>query len=86
MAFPVPHEGFDESEGVVLYEAEVPVANMKAAGTLQWVGVRVEHADGRGWVVGGFSNAEEVTNDTGMLRKRVPGPCYIIHGDIYLLC
>jgi glycosylphosphatidylinositol deacylase len=51
--FPVPHEGSDESDGVVLYEAEIPVTYNVEEGS--WIGVRIAHADGRGWVVGGFS-------------------------------
>jgi glycosylphosphatidylinositol deacylase len=51
--FPVPDEGTDESEGVVLYEADIPILDEEAGE--RWLGVRLTDADGRGWVVGGFS-------------------------------
>ncbi|EKM59762.1 uncharacterized protein PHACADRAFT_85765 [Phanerochaete carnosa HHB-10118-sp] len=45
--FPVPDEGSDESEGVVVFEAELPLSCSNVA-------VKMEYADGRGWVVGDF--------------------------------
>jgi glycosylphosphatidylinositol deacylase len=57
--FPVPMDpqkkigGVDESEGVVLFEGEVD-------GTQGgYVGVKLRHADGRGWVLGGFTGEHE---------------------------
>jgi PGAP1-like protein. len=73
--FPVPNEGADESEGVVFYEADLPSLEIEGvAGTSRWVGVRVEGTDGRGWLVGGFNKAGEVTNAIGTLRKFI-WPC-----------
>lgn len=62
--FPVPDEGTDESEGVVLFEADMAITNGSS------VAVRVENADGRGWVVGGFDILDEVTNDAGAIGIR----------------
>ncbi|KAF8969376.1 PGAP1-like protein-domain-containing protein [Flammula alnicola] len=45
-SFPVPHEGSDESEGVVLYESHVPRVNGQ-----HWIGIKVDGADGRGWKI-----------------------------------
>ncbi|KAH9948731.1 GPI-inositol-deacylase [Amylocystis lapponica] len=60
-SFPVPDEGSDESEGVVVFEADLaPVPD----GAL--VAVRIDDADGRGWIVGGFVDAEEVDSITEM--------------------
>lgn len=61
--FPVPSEGTDESEGVVLYEAEVDYAEDAS----QWIAVNVENADGRGWVVGGWEASAPVTHDVSTL-------------------
>ncbi|KAJ6515465.1 PGAP1-like protein-domain-containing protein [Mycena sanguinolenta] len=47
--FPVPKEGSDESEGIVLFEADIPWG-----GTTKWVGVKMEGGEGEGWIVGGF--------------------------------
>ena len=58
--FPVPDEGSDESEGVVVLEADLPrigVAN---------VAVRVENGDGRGWISGAFLPAREVVVNSTM--------------------
>jgi glycosylphosphatidylinositol deacylase len=63
--FPVPDEGSDESEGVVLLEADVPPLNL--TGERRWVGVLIENADGRGWVVGGMNMGKEVKKDVGVL-------------------
>lgn len=52
-AFPVPDEGFDESEGVVLFEASVPIARSEPGEEMR-IGVRIEHGDGSGWIAGGF--------------------------------
>ncbi|KAF8622170.1 hypothetical protein AX15_007285 [Amanita polypyramis BW_CC] len=55
--FPVTGEGTDESEGVVVYEAEV--AGLSEG--VHWLGVQVEDGDGRGWIVGGF-NYEKISD------------------------
>ena len=49
--FPVPDEGSDESEGTVLYESHVPYIEIGE----QWIGVRVDGAEGQGWIAAGLS-------------------------------
>ncbi|KAJ7068697.1 PGAP1-like protein-domain-containing protein [Mycena amicta] len=58
--FPVS-DGSDESEGVVLFEADI-------AASSEWVGVRMEHALGEGWIVGGFVSEAPVVHSVGTLR------------------
>lgn len=65
--FPVPNEGSDESEGVVLFEADIPMFESEET---RWVAVRVEGASGAGWVVGGFEKSEPVKNDAGFIGRR----------------
>lgn len=48
--------GTDESDGVVLYEAEI----MQSRG--KWVGIKVDNGEGEGWVVAGFNHKEAITN------------------------
>lgn len=67
-SFPMAGEGSDESEGVVLYEANISITKDGASGQ-RWVGVQVEDADGRGWVVGGFNQESAVSSDASLLRK-----------------
>jgi GPI inositol-deacylase len=69
--FPVPDEGSDESEGVVLYEADIPVFHDEGTGN-RWLGVRLADADGRGWVVGGFSPAGSVINSASTMCESFP--------------
>ncbi|EIN10779.1 PGAP1-domain-containing protein [Punctularia strigosozonata HHB-11173 SS5] len=57
--FPVPGEGSDESEGVVYFEADVTAAPNG------WVALRVQGADGRGWVAAGFEPGDALLNDAG---------------------
>lgn len=61
--FPVPDAGSDESEGVALFEAEVPL------GARSQVIVKVEFGDGKGWVFGGFANSEPVLADFGLTSE-----------------
>lgn len=49
--FPVPSEGSDESEGTVLYESNVPFIETEE----QWIGVKVDGAEGQGWIAAGLS-------------------------------
>jgi glycosylphosphatidylinositol deacylase len=49
--FPVPSEGSDESEGTVLYESHVPYTETEE----QWIGVKVDGAEGQGWIAAGLS-------------------------------
>lgn len=58
-SFPVPDQGTDESEGIVLYEADV------ALNSGSQIAVSVEDGDGRGWVVGGFADSEPIHVDVG---------------------
>ncbi|KAI0355362.1 GPI-inositol-deacylase [Trametes cingulata] len=58
--FPVPDEGTDESEGVVLYEADVPL------GPYSHIAVKVDDGDRRGWVFGGFVDGAPVVEDVGL--------------------
>ncbi|KAI0638526.1 GPI-inositol-deacylase [Trametes polyzona] len=60
--FPVPDEGVDESEGVVLYEAEVSLTVPAR------IVVKIDGGDGRGWVFGGFADSEPVVADVGLAR------------------
>ncbi|KAF9226838.1 PGAP1-domain-containing protein [Gyrodon lividus] len=61
-SFPVPDEGSDESENVVLFEGEVP------RGVKGWVGVSVDaDEDGGGWVVGGFDRRRSVDSEVSLL-------------------
>jgi glycosylphosphatidylinositol deacylase len=73
--FPVPDEGSDESEGVVLFKADIPSSD-----TLEnrWIGVAIEDVDGRGWVVGGIDPGVEVRRDAGVL-----GICFCESTNIY---
>ncbi|KAF8806287.1 PGAP1-domain-containing protein [Phlegmacium glaucopus] len=49
--FPAPDEGSDESEGTVLYESHVPYIETEG----QWIGVKVDGADGQGWITAGLN-------------------------------
>lgn len=55
--FPVPQEGSDESEGIVLFEKEF-------SGNEGPVRVSVDGTDGRGWVVAGFVELEDVVDES----------------------
>ena len=46
--FPVPHEGVDESEGVVFFEAPFPGRN---GGEHHWVAVAYSTNEEGGWIV-----------------------------------
>ena len=71
--FPVPDEGSDESEGVVLYEANIPVFDDQEK-RKRWLGVRLANTDSRGWVVGGFSPAESLLNSASMMCESFSFP------------
>lgn len=62
--FPVPQEGSDESEGVVFYEALIPRINAQ-----QWIGIKVDGADGRGWLVAGISQQAQIVSPVSTLGK-----------------
>ncbi|KAJ7693919.1 GPI-inositol-deacylase [Mycena rosella] len=61
--FPIPKEGSDESEGIVLFEGDIPSGS---AG--KWVGVRMENGQGEGWITGGLAIDEPFTSDVGTLH------------------
>ncbi|KAJ3895608.1 PGAP1-like protein-domain-containing protein [Lentinula edodes] len=68
--FPVPQHGTDESEGVVVFEADViPERNSDA----QWIAVNIERAAGEGWLVGGFVSADQVFDDVSMTKMLLGG-------------
>ncbi|KAI6040448.1 PGAP1-like protein-domain-containing protein [Pisolithus marmoratus] len=71
--FPVPDEGSDESEGVVLFEGEIP------PDVQGWVGVSINagEQEGGGWVVGGFDRREIVKRDATSLLDLIFGTVYI---------
>jgi glycosylphosphatidylinositol deacylase len=73
--FPVPDEGSDESEGVVLFKADIPSLDKLEN---RWIGVAIEDVDGRGWVVGGIDPGVEVRSDAGVL-----GICFCESTNIY---
>ncbi|KAF8827163.1 hypothetical protein HHX47_DHR5000989 [Lentinula edodes] len=67
--FPVPQQGTDESEGVVVFDADViPERNSDA----QWIAVNIERAAGEGWLVGGFVSADQVFDDVSMTSNVFP--------------
>ena len=49
--FPVPGAGSGETEGIVFFEGRVPADSIDS-----WVVVKVDRANGSGWVIGGFTN------------------------------
>ncbi|KAH9912392.1 PGAP1-like protein-domain-containing protein [Fomitopsis serialis] len=61
--FPAPDEGSDESEGVVVFVANVPIGTSEQQ---SYVAVLIEDADGRGWVTAGFAGDEPIVKDVGM--------------------
>ncbi|KAJ8085833.1 GPI inositol deacylase [Marasmius tenuissimus] len=60
-SFPVPHEGSDESEGVVVLEAEV-----LSSGEM-WISVDIVGARGEGWVTGGFASSHKLVHNISTL-------------------
>ncbi|KAH9943147.1 PGAP1-domain-containing protein [Epithele typhae] len=59
--FPVPDEGSDESEGIVLFEADLSLAE---GGDVM---VTLEEGNKHGWVLGGFVNGEPENANVGLL-------------------
>jgi len=57
--FPVPHEGVDESEGVIVFEAALPDLEDKH----RWVAVAYTTNDERGWIVGDFVQDEPILSE-----------------------
>ncbi|KAJ7682382.1 PGAP1-like protein-domain-containing protein [Mycena polygramma] len=61
--FPIPKEGSDESEGIVLYEAEVPSGSAS-----KWIAVRMENGEGAGWITGGFVVEEPFSSSVSTMQ------------------
>ncbi|KAG1756758.1 PGAP1-like protein-domain-containing protein [Suillus paluster] len=59
--FPIPDEGSDESEGVVLFEATIPRTPMDVEDA--WIGVNVNAAGEDGWVFGGFDKTRTLQSN-----------------------
>ena len=57
--FPVPHEGVDESEGVVVFEASLPERDDEH----RWVAVAYTTNEERGWIVGDFVQEEPILSE-----------------------
>ncbi|KAI0279424.1 PGAP1-like protein-domain-containing protein, partial [Russula aff. rugulosa BPL654] len=57
--FPVPHEGVDESEGVVVFEASLPERDDKH----RWVAVAYTTNEERGWIVSDFVQDERILSE-----------------------
>lgn len=49
--FPVPGAGSDETEGIAFFEGKIP-----AEPTDSWVAVKVDGANGEGWITAGFTS------------------------------
>ncbi|TFK66578.1 PGAP1-domain-containing protein [Pluteus cervinus] len=56
--FPVPQQGVDESDGVVMFEASLP-----SSSNTRWISVHVEKTAGSGWVYAGFAPDSIVSTD-----------------------
>jgi hypothetical protein len=63
--FPVPHEGVDESEGVVVFEAALPERNDQH----RWVAVTYSTNEERGWILGDFVTEESVVREFSIYGK-----------------
>lgn len=63
--FPVPGEGSDESDGVVLFEALLPSSVRKST----WVVVKSTSGDGRGWVVADLNHTPPTVVETSTWCK-----------------
>ncbi|KAH6914791.1 GPI inositol-deacylase [Coprinopsis sp. MPI-PUGE-AT-0042] len=57
--FPVPKEGSDESEGVVLFEGDL------LSEGVDWVVVRLDQADGRGWIAASIEEDAVIHSEGG---------------------
>lgn len=59
--FPVPHEGIDESQGIVHFEVDLPA---KGRSYHEWIAVSVEgNPDPGSWIVGGIDDIRDVDAD-----------------------
>jgi len=57
--FPVPDEGVDESEGIVVFEAALP---KRKGNEHRWVAVSYSINEARGWIIGSFVENEPIVN------------------------
>jgi GPI inositol-deacylase len=71
--FPAPRDpfiqdsgGVDESDGVVLFEAEMPKTKLS---DYEWVALDIESPVAEGWVVGGFNNGMKLAHEIKTTRK-----------------
>ena len=64
--FPVPHEGVDESEGVVVFEAVLPEHDHQH----RWVAITYSTDEERGWILGDFVNDRPITTKIGVRGTR----------------
>jgi len=78
--FPVPDEGSDESEGVVLFEADVQPSDPE----IMWVAVRTEDANNAGWVVAGFSPPRD-NGGVVASKARAIGLSFVMISSIFYL-
>jgi GPI inositol-deacylase len=69
--FPSPHEGVDESEGVVVFEAALP----ERSNQRRWVAIAYSINEERGWILGNFVRDEPITvkiSNHGMCHSGLP--------------
>lgn len=57
--FPVPKEGTDESEGVVLFEGHITISPKES----RYIAVRVESTTESGWLYAGFNRVNGIISD-----------------------
>lgn len=63
--FPVPGAGSDETEGIVFFEGKIPIDSADS-----WVAVKVDGANGSGWIIGGFTDESfHVRSDASPFRS-----------------
>ncbi|KIK47060.1 hypothetical protein CY34DRAFT_799756 [Suillus luteus UH-Slu-Lm8-n1] len=74
--FPVPDEGSDESDGVVLFEATVPRTPGDAEDA--WIGVHVNADSEDGWVFGGFDETRTVQSNIGIFDVLAGGTKFLL--------
>ena len=89
--FPVPHEGSDESDGVVLYEAHIP-----QIGGHHWIGIGVNDVNGQGWIVAGLDSKKPVVSKASTFcqsflfflrgNKVLTLPLSIAFGNLIAIC
>lgn len=61
--FPLPHEGIDESEGVVMFKAIIPVERPSSQD--EWVSLRVQNEGREGWVIASIENQHQYISHAG---------------------